>query len=48
MAYKYRLRLQKGVKKQKYFLEFGKYDVSAFQRTFDYVHIFTIGEATSD
>ena len=47
-AYKYRFGLQKEVKKQKYFPEFGKYDVSAFQRTFDHVHIFKIGEATSD
>ena len=49
-AYKYRFGLQKRVKKQKYFPEFGKYgyDVSAFQCTFDHVYIFTIGEATSD
>ena len=29
-AYKYRFGLQKGVKNQKYFLIFEKYDVSAF------------------
>ena len=47
-AYKYRFGLQKGVEKQTCFFKFGKYDVSAFQRTFDHVHIFKIGEATSD
>ena len=47
-AQKYSFGLQKGIKNQKYFSKFGKYDVSAFQRTFDHVHIFEIGEATSD
>ena len=46
--YKYRFVLQKGVEIQTYFFKFGKYDVSAFQRTFDHVHIFKIGEDTSD
>ena len=47
-AYKYRFGVQKGVENQRYFFRFEKYDVSAFQRTFDHVHIFKIGEATSD
>ena len=46
-SYKYRFGLQKGVENQKYFFEFGKYDVSAFQRTFD-LRVFKIVEATSD
>ena len=46
--YKYRFGLQKGVENQTYFFKFGKYDVSAFQRTFDHVHIFKIGEVMSD
>ena len=48
MAYKYRFGLQKGVENQRSFYRFEKYDVSAFQRTFDHVHIFKIGKATSD
>ena len=48
LAYKYRFGLQKGVKNQKYLFNFGKYNVSAFQRTFDRLHIFRIGEVTSD
>ena len=47
-AYEYRFGLQKGVENQTCFFKFGKYDVSAFQRTFDHVHIFKIGEATCD
>ena len=47
MAYKYRFRLQKGVKNQKYFNIFEKYNVSAFQRTFNRFHIFKIGGDTS-
>ena len=42
------LALQKGVKIQKYFPGSRKYDVSAFQCTFDHVHIFKTSEATPD
>ena len=42
-AYKYRFGLQKGVKNQKYFFTFAKYDVAPFQRTFGRFRIFKIG-----
>ena len=45
---KYRFSLQKGVKNQKYFFIFEKYNISAFQRTFDRLHIFKISEDTTD
>ena len=48
VAYKYRFGLEKEVENQTCFFKFGKYDVSAFQSTFDHVHIFKIGENTSD
>ena len=48
VTYRYRFGLQKGVENQKYFFKFEKYDVSAFQRTFDHLHMFNIGEATSE
>ena len=38
-SYKYRFSLQKEVKNQKYFFIFEKYNISAFQRTFDRLHI---------
>ena len=47
-AYKYRFGLQKGIKTQKYFFIFEKYNVSAFYRTFNCLHIFQIGETTPD
>ena len=46
--YEYRFSLQKGVKTKKYFLVFEKYNISAFQRTFDRLHIFKISEDTTD
>ena len=45
---KYRFSLQKGVKNQKYFFIFEKYNISAFQRTFDRLHIFKTGGDTTD
>ena len=47
-GYKYRFSLQKGVKNQIYFFIFEKYNVSAFQRTNDRLHIFKISEVTTD
>ena len=47
-SYKYRFSLQKGVKNQKYFCIFEKYNISAFQRTFDHLHIFKTSEDTTD
>ena len=47
-SYKYRFSLQKEVKNQKYFFIFEKYNISAFQRTFDRLHIFKISEDTAD
>ena len=45
--HKYRFGLQKGVKNQKYFFIFEKYNVSALQRTFDRLHILKPREVTS-
>ena len=47
VVYKYRSGLQKGFKKRNYCFLFVKYDVSAFQRTFDRFHIFKNGKVTS-
>ena len=48
MAYNYRFSVQKGIKNQNHFFNFGKSKVLAVQRAFDRLHIFKIGEATSD
>ena len=47
-SYKYRFSLQKEVKNQTYFFIFEKYSISAFQRTFDRLHIFKTGRDTTD
>ena len=47
-SYKYRFSLQKEVKNQKYFFIIEKYNITAFQRTFDRFHIFKISEDTTD
>ena len=44
----YGFNLQKGVKDQRDYVIFRKYNVSAFQRTFDRFHIFKIGGNIAD